>query len=94
MKMGNILSNQKTGERFASSAVSAVSRDSANDLYAVSFVFKEGGTSADTVYRNTVDKVGVSELLPRTDVAGEEAQCVCLDVGEAEPVHCQQLCHS
>jgi len=85
MEMGDILSNQKTGESFTSGTIGMVGRDDTDNLNALGFVFIEDGTTTDTVDRNTVNKISVSEFLPCADIAGEKTQSICLDIRKAEP---------
>src|SRR6266568_3522010 len=85
MKMRNILGNKKTRKRLSCRSVCVIGRNNANNLHSVCFVFVKDRTATDSVDGNTIDKVGISELLSGADIAGKETQGVLLDVGEAHP---------
>jgi len=85
MKMRNILSNKKTRKRLSCRSVCVVGGNNTNNLHTVCFVFVKDRPTADTVDRNSVDKVGVSGLLSGTDISGKEAQCILLNVGVTHP---------
>jgi hypothetical protein len=50
-------------------------------------VLKEDRPTTNPVDGNSVDKIGVPELLPSTDITGKKAQGVLLNVGETQPTH-------
>ena len=85
VEVRNVLSDGKTGQGFASSAVSAICGDGANDLNAVSAVEVQNRSTTDAIDSDTINKVGVSELLTGTDVARKEAKVVRSDGRETKP---------
>lgn len=87
MEMGHILCNEKAGKGFACGSVGVIGGNSANDLHSVSFMSEENGASAYSVDRNTVNQVGVSELLTGADVSREKTERTGLNVGEAKPAN-------
>ena len=85
MKMGNILSKQKTRQSFAAGAVGIVSGNGAN------YLSTKGGVNVD--YRaatNTIDSHTINEVCPTcglvsADVATEKAKLIRLYRGIPKP---------
>lgn len=88
VKLGHVPNHRKTWEDFAGGPVRYIGCDNADDYNRRSPVDDvEGGPSAHSVDRNTVNEVGALVVNPCTDVPGEEAQ-VCGGNGwEAEPAN-------
>ena len=85
VKMRNILSNREAGQRPASLSIGLVCGDDTNNLNAVRLSRVEHRTATDAIDGDSINKVGISGGLTSGDIAGEEAQSVGLNTGEAEP---------
>src|SRR5689334_1407055 len=87
MKMRNVLSDRQPGEGLTGGAVDDVSGNRSDELQAIRGRRKKNGTAAGSVDGDAINKVRLSPLLPRADVAGEEAQRVgsTSDGRKAEP---------
>ncbi len=72
VEMGNILSNKEAGECFSGCSIGLVGGNCADDLDSFSFSQEENRTSADSINCNSINKVGVSELLSCADVTEQK----------------------
>ena len=85
MKMRNILSIEQSGKSIASGSVCPVCGNNTNNLNPIGAMKICDGTSADSIDSDTVNEIGFPEVLPCTDVTGEETESIGLDSGEAKP---------
>ena len=72
MKVGDILCDGETRQGVASGSIAHVSGDGADKLNSVSIVGVDDRASADPVYRNPVDEIGM--VATSTNVARKEAE--------------------
>lgn len=87
MEVGDILSDCKTGQSLASSAICAVSRNCADNLDPVSLGEMKNRSTANAIDGDSINKISVPEFLPCTDVPREEAKIIGSDCWEAKPAN-------
>ena len=85
MEMGNVLSDREAGQAFASSSASAIGGNRTDNLYAIGCSGEENWTTANPIDGDSVDKVGITVFLPRTDVPRKERQSVLRNSRVSEP---------
>ena len=87
MKMRNILSIEKPRETFARGPVYPVCGNNTNNSNSIGGMEVSDGATTYAINSNSVNKVCLSEILPCTDIAGEETESVRFDGGEAKPTN-------
>ena len=87
MKMRDILCNQEARQSLATNTTRLISRHGADDPDPFCSSGIDYGAATHSIDCDSINQVGVAEVLSGTDVSSEETEAVRLNTGETEPSH-------